>query len=75
GEPRRADAETRSSRPAPKEPADPSHEAAETLPGLEAPAEDVDTERGDAPGRREKRRTRRRSVPSWDEIVFGSRSN
>lgn len=41
---------------------------AQTLPGLEALGGETPAE-----GRPERKRSRRRSVPSWDEIVFGSR--
>ncbi len=48
---------------------DPPHAStgSDTLPGLEVPADEL-------PGAPRKKRSRRRSVPSWDEIVFGSHS-
>lgn len=61
-----ADSSTSNDSNEPSEATSASKDAPQTLPGLdEVPVDDARA--------KDKKRTKRRSVPSWDEIVFGSK--
>ncbi len=56
-----------------REPPADADRALESLPGTEDEEPDTDTNDADSPARGSKRR--RNAMPSWDEIVFGARSD